>query len=138
MGAVSTFVRKFLKSGYHGKLEEELDEIRSEFPRTLASGYHAWGVGAIVKDSILVVPSGKVFHLRNILINNRDGAAQMAFFYDGPGVSVSIGGLHVNASATELIGEDKLRGWIFQSAVHASLVTSLTEIRVGGLIRDSD
>jgi len=138
MGVLSLFLRKITKSGYHGGVDEELDVIRSEYPRTLASGFHNWGATSTTQNSILVVPSGKVLHLRNVMINNRDGVPQMAFFYDGPGTTVSVGGIQVNTSTTELIGKDLLRGFIFQSAVHASLATSLTGIRVGGLIRDSD
>ncbi|MBW2671901.1 MAG: hypothetical protein JRD89_00630 [Deltaproteobacteria bacterium] len=136
MGALREFVRKVLKNGYTGALDEELDEIRSEYPRTLESGYHAWATGSTVKTSLLAVPSAKVFHLKHLMINNEDDSTNLAFFYDGPGTSVPVGGVHVNGSTTVFV--NNFKGWIFQSAVHASLATSLTQIRVGGLIRDSD
>jgi len=66
----------------------------------------------------------------------RSSTSSTAFFYDGPGTSVPVGGVHVNGSTTVFV--NNFKGWIFQSAVHASLATSLTQIRVGGLIRDSD
>lgn len=138
MGLVKSFLQKMLRDGYTGAVNPALDPIRSEFPRLVESGYVNYGAGAPAKDSILLVPSSKVFHLKNLMIGNRDAVGQYAYFYDGPGTSVSVGGIQVAASTTNFISEEHFKGWIFESAVHVSVATSLTEIRAGGYIRDTD
>lgn len=144
MGFLKSFFMKYLLDGYTGRVERELDEIRSEVPQTLASGLIVWGAGvapsASVAMSVPVVSYGgtvysKAFHLRHIMIDNTDGSGQYAFFYDGPGYSVSVGGIQVNASTTEFV--NGLKGWIFYSQVWASARTSITQIRVGGIVRDA-
>lgn len=137
MGLLNYFMRKVLKSGYDDSIEEELDPIRSEYPLLVTSGYHNWSAGSVTKTSLLLVPSSRRLHLKHITVNNEADERQLVFFYDGPGTSVPVQGLHVNRSTTLILGERDLKGWVFQSAVHASLVTSLTRIRVGGLIRAS-
>lgn len=135
MGGQRDFVQKVQQSGWTGAIDVELDELRSEYPPLVTSGYWNWSQGSVAKTSILLVPSSKVLHLQNILINNDSDEANRCLFFDGPGTSVEVGRVQVNRSTTAVIGG--LKGWIFQSAVHASLVTSLTQIRVGGIIRDS-
>jgi len=140
MGVLRQFFVEYVLSGLTKSLERKLDEIRSEYPTTLASGYYNWVAGSFSAAIILSIPVASAsysmaFHLRNIMINNTDGSGQYAFFYDGPGYSVSVGGIQVGASITEFI--DGFQGWIFYSHVMASLRTSLTNIRVGGLIREA-
>jgi hypothetical protein len=133
MGRV--FVSKWVLSGRTGQVEPELDLIRSEYPPTVASGFWAWGAGSTTKTSILLVPSACRFHLQFIWINNREAANNYVFFYDGPGTSVSVGGVQVAGSTTNFIEVGP--GLVFQSAVHASVYTSLIDVRVGGILRAS-
>ena len=143
MGLLKSFFQKYLLDGYTGRVERELDEIRSEAPQTLASGYNAWAAGAPSASALLTIPYvsyggtvySKAFHLRHLMIDNTDAVGQYAFFYDGPGYSVSAGGIQVNASTTEFI--NGLKGWIFYSQVWCSLRTSLTQVRIGGIVRDA-
>jgi len=132
MGAISPFFRKLLRNGRDDSESLEIDTFRSVFPSTLESGFWAWGATSTVKTSILNVPAGKKLHLKHIMINNDDDVPNKVFFYDGSGTSVSVGPIQVNKSTTIFV--DNIEGWIFQSAVHASLVTSLTQVRVGGLL----
>jgi hypothetical protein len=132
---VKTFMSKWLLNTRTGQAEPEIDEIRSQYPPTVASGFWAWGAGSVVKTSILNVPSACRFHMRFMWIDQYGGESNYLFFYDGPGTSVSVGGVKVSASTTEFI--DVGDGVVFASGVHASLATSLCNVRVGGLLRQS-
>jgi len=136
MAGKMSFVLEMLKNGFNGALNPKVDEVRSQYPALLASGYWAWGAGSTVKSSILGVTStGQRFYLGNIMINNDDDVPNRVLFFDGPGVSVPVIPIQVPKSATVFI--DNIKGCVFQSGVHASLLTSLTQIRVGGLIASS-
>ena len=132
MGAVRPFFRKLLRSGRDDSENMEIDEIRSAYPSTPESGYHAWGAGETEETFILSVPSGRKFHLKHILVNNDDGVPNKIIIYDGPGTSVPVAPITVNASQTVII--DNVVGWIFQSHVYASVTGSLMQVRVGGLL----
>ncbi len=130
-----TFVSKWLLNARTGQVEQEIDQIRSQYPPTVASGYWAWGVGSVEETSILNVPSKCRFHMQFIWIDNKETAKNYVFFYDGPGKSVSVGGVQVAGSTTEFITVGP--GVIFASGVHASVATSMIAVRVGGLLRES-
>lgn len=134
MGFRTAFLQLVKKSGYKGDISVELDENRSQYPPTLASGYASWA-DSTGQKSVLAVPSGKVFQLENIFVAN-DGAEDQAFvIYDGPGASVPVMKIFCLVSTNELL--QKLKGYLFASSVCASLTTSVSTIRVGGLLRDA-
>jgi hypothetical protein len=129
------FVSKWLLNSRTGQLEQEIDQIRSQYPPTVASGYWAWGSGSVGRTSILNVPSACRFHLQFIWIDNQEAAKNYVFFWDGPGTSVPVGGVQVASSTTEFITVGP--GVVFASGVHASVATSMIGVRVGGLLRES-
>jgi len=128
----SMFNRIIGKSGYNDAIYEDVDPLRSEFPVTPASGYWSWGAGSTIITSLLLVPTTKRFYLRNIMINNDDDVPNRVIFFDGPGVSVPIIPVQIAKSTTENMRD--LKGIVVNSGIYASCVTSLTQVRVGGLI----
>lgn len=131
MGGLRGFIRKVMLDGRTGAIEEEIDQLRSEYPPTLASGF--WNSGG--RTSIVAVPSTKVFHLQQMLITNNYTGTNYAYFYDGPGSSVSVGGVLIQQSNTLFL--EGLKGMIFLSAVHVSTLDSAIQLRVAGIIRTS-
>lgn len=132
--AARTFVSKWLLNTRTGQLEQEVDEIRSQYPPTVVSGYASFGTTSV--NNLLAVPSGCRFHLQFIWLDN-EAAGNAVFFYDGPGTSVPVGGVVASASTTKFITVGP--GVVFQSAVYASaaaLATAL-HVRVGGILRES-
>lgn len=130
-----TFVSKWVLNSRTGQPEPEIDEIRSVYPYTLASGYQAWGAGSTANTSILAVPSATRFHLKWLWINNDNDATNQVAFYDGPGTSVPVGKVIVAGSTTEFIPIGQ--GVVFASAVHGSNLTSNIQVRVGGILLES-
>jgi hypothetical protein len=129
------FISKWVLNSRTGQVEQEIDEVRSQYPPTVASGFWAWGAGSVDKTSILNVPSACRFHLQFIWLNNRATENNYIFFYDGAGTSVSVGGIQVAGSTTEFVTMGP--GVVFASAVHASVLSSLIDVRVGGMLRTS-
>jgi len=126
------FIQKWVFNPRTGQNDLEIDEIRVQYPPVIgsASGYIAFSTTE--KTSVLVVPSSYRFILKFMWAFNNTGAVNILGVYDGPGVSMSAGALHVGASTTEFINFGE--GVIFQSAVHLSnLVTNIT-VRIGGLL----
>ena len=134
-----TVVEKWVYNGRTGNVERELDELRSEHPQTLASGYHAFGAGSTGNTSLIAVPSGKLFNLKMVYVWNADpSAAAEVWLYDGAGTSVPALGIPVLTASVAKLGRDDLVGVVFQSAVNVSVNTSLVRVRVGGFLYDEE
>jgi hypothetical protein len=131
MGILATFFSKVMMGGRTNSLDPELDPIRSEYPALLNSG--VWTSGG--RSSILVVPSGKVFHLKTIVFDNGYSGTNQAAFFDGSGASQVGPRVQVGQSGTEVITD--LMGMLFYSNVHCSTVDSTCVVRIGGILRDS-
>ena len=132
-----TFISKWVLNSRTGQVEQEIDKIRSIYPYGLASGYHAWGAGSTGATSILAVPSTCRFQLGFIWIYNGDPSAPAnVAFYDGAGTSVPAGKILL-ATGTYLIQDWQSPWLVFASGVHASVDTSLVEVRVAGVLLES-
>lgn len=124
------FIQKWVFNSRTGRVDMEIDEIRSQYPPTVESGYAY--LSTVEKTSILVVPSAHRFMLRFLWVFNNTGSPNILQLYDGPGVSVSVGGIAVAGSQTDFINFGD--GVIFKSAVHVSNLVSTVQVRVGGLL----
>lgn len=125
------FVSKWVLNSRTGEMEQEIDEIRSVYPYTLASGYYAWGDSQVMTQ-LLSVPSQCRFHLKWLWINNDDDANNVIRFYDD---AISAGTVIVAGSTTNFI--DIGPGVVFHDVVYASNLTSNIQVRVGGLLLPS-
>lgn len=130
--AQGPFIQKWVFNPRTGQTDLEIDEIRAQFPAVIgsASGYIAFS--NTEKTSVLIVPSAHRFLLRFMWAFNDTGAVNILGIYDGPGVSMSAGAIHIGASNTEFINFGD--GVIFKSAVHMSNLVSNITVRIGGLL----
>lgn len=125
------FVSKWVLNSRTGQLEQEIDEIRSAHPYTLASGYYGWADSQVLTQ-LLSVPSACRFHMKWLWINNDDDANNVIRFYDDASASISAGTVIVAGSTTEFI--DIGPGMVFHDLVYASNLTSNIQVRVGGYL----
>ena len=133
--ATKGHVMRWLRSGRTDRVAPELDPIRSQYPDNIASGY--WKYGASTdKTSVLLVPSSYRFNMQQVWLDTSEGEKNKVVFYDGPGVSVTVGPIQVNGSNTAFV--DNLKGLFFASAVHTSVLSSGITIRVAGLLLRSE
>lgn len=135
---VRTFVEEWVLNPRKKSVERKIDELRGEYPYDMTSGYHKWDAGESGRSSILSIPSGFVFNMKMIYINNFDTTTAIMHLYDGTGTSVPILPVQVSSTSMLIIGEDKLKGVLFKSAVDVSSNTSQVTIRVGGFLYESD
>lgn len=127
---------KMVRHGYLHEYNEELDQIRSEWPFGSAdTGFLSFtGGSAGPLDSLdLGIASGQLFHLKTVMLHNPQ-EAQVYHFFDGPGTSVPMLKAIVGQSQTEFV--TNLQGFVFQSVPCASATSSAGILRIGGLIRE--
>jgi len=128
------FISKWLLNSRTGEMEQEIDEVRSVYPYTLASGYYGWGASQVMTQ-LLSVPSACRFHLKWLWINNDDDANNIIRFYDDASASISAGTVIVAGSTTNFI--DIGPGMVFHDVVYGSNLTSNIQVRIGGLLLPS-
>lgn len=116
------------QSSSDGKFYAEHDELRSE---------HGGQGTAIVTSAILQsVVAGKVFHIRNLIIDNTAAAAESVSIYDS---SVASGTLkfRVNLNANETVGITDIKGVTFTGDIHYVAETASALVTIGGINRIS-
>lgn len=128
------------RSGLTGDMVDDIDDLASEFPAlTLGQGiYYASGGGSISMASLsMQVPSGKLFHLKNIDYIFGMAMTNPVILYDGPGVSAPKYFLYAG-SASVFKHIDGIFGVVFQSIPMFGPSCSATAafIKIGGLIRE--
>lgn len=129
------FISKWVLDGRTGRLEQELDEIRSEYPVLATnSGYYATVGEDGSANLLLSVPSQTHFKFRQLLIDHATGPAGILRVYaSGSGASCaqSLFGVHIGGSQTEIID---LKGLTVDKDLWVSHLTSNWQIRVTGLL----
>lgn len=137
MGGTKSFL-KILKNGISNGLGIELDPIRSEYPIQSMTGggllLMTAGAAGSFNSFSFQVPSGKVFHLNNLILNNGQEAGP-AVIYDGPGTSHPMFWYPVQQSTGEVLAG--LKGLVFQSIPMLSFNGSQLYGRLGGTLRDA-
>ena len=133
IGSVITmkgFVQKWVLNSRTGQTELEIDKVRSWYPFA-HSGF--LNLSDTEYTNALAVPSAHRFLLKQIWAFNNTGVVNQLIFYDGSGVSVTMGGIHLLASDTELF-DLKDGQVVFHSNVCVSNLASNVLLRVGGLL----
>lgn len=127
------FIQKWVFNPRTGEVDLEIDEVRAQYPMNPSLGYAY--LSTTEYQSILAVPSAHRFLMRQMWVFNNTGLVNILQFYDGSGVSVTMGGIPVAASDAQFI--DLGNGFPFRSNVCVSNLASNVQLRVGGILLKS-
>lgn len=123
-------VGELVHDDHTGHVDWKVDTVRGQYPKNPASGWKNFTTNG-QKDSLLLGLSAHWFKWDYLWINNDLGIKNAVVFYDGPGVTVTIGKITVDPSNTAIVD---IKGLYVQSGLHASNVDSGLQLRVGGYL----
>lgn len=133
------FIEKWVLNDRTGSVNREIDEIRSIYPATPASGSYYWGASQVF-TCLLSVPSGKTFILRQLYVYSKTDPNEVVF-YNGPSVIATVlplavaqsQGNFINGLNLPFVGSAGVSGGVYASNLDSNLF-----IRVQGILITSE